>query len=408
MKFKQKLRFTIFPLILLMMIHCQSEPKAPYNKYHQALDPYVHFLENAQKDPVDYVMGLYEKVDIVILCERAHPEVTQYDLIYRLVSDPRFIDDVGHVFTELGTSTLAENIDGYLKSGSLNEKEAETKLLFIYRNEGFHPVWNNSNFYEFLKKLRLLNTSLPDGKKINLHFSDMPFNWEGMTQDKYQEFRNTLSQRDRIMANQIIQKFSEIRQSNQARKKALVIMNFRHAFNDRFEKPRGNKGDNVGRYIFEVFPEITANVMINSVRIMLGSTDQDVIMAPIQDGKWDAAFAAVGNPDVAFDFESSPFGQDEFDFYPVRKEGLTYQDVFTGFIFHMPLETHKFQFGIPALFEDGFDDIAVSRYVLTGSTLKEAERFVEENRQFSESCYDNLEDLEKNIQKWMNVSEREK
>lgn len=402
MKLKKKMRFTIFPLVILMMIHCRHEPKAPFNTYHKALDPYVRFLENAQKDPVDYIMGLYEKVDIVILCERAHPEVTQYDLIYRLVSDPRFVEDVGHVFTELGTSTLAENIDGYVKSGILNEKEAEKRLLNIYRNLVFHPVWNCSNSYEFLKKIRLLNKSLPAEKKITLRFSDVPFDWEGMTQEQYLEFQNSLPERDRIMADQIIKKFSEIQASNRARKKALVIMNYRHAFNDRFEKPGGRKGDNVGRYVFEAFPEITANVMFNSVRIMPGSTDQDVIMAPIQDGKWDAAFSVMGNHDVAFDFDSSPFGQDEFDFFPVRKEGLTYQDVFTGFIFHKPLAAHKFRYGIPALFEDGFDDVAVSRYVLTGLTIDKAKQVVEESRERSESRYNNMEELEKNILKWIN------
>ncbi len=405
MKFKQNLRYTIFPLVLLMMILCRHEPKAPSNTYHKALVPYVNFLVNKQKDPVDYVMDLFKKHDIVILCERAHPEATQYDFIFQLVSDPRFIDEVGHVFTELGTITQSKNIDSYLKSRNLDEQEAERELLYIYRNVMFHPVWSNSNSYEFLKKLRRLNTSLPVERQIYLHFSDVPFDWKGMTQEKYKAFQAALPDRDRIMADQIIHKFSEIQSSGQARKKAFVIMNYRHAFNDRFEKPGGEKGDNVGRYIFEAFPDRTANVMINSVRIMLGSTDQDVIMAPIQDGKWDAAFAAVGNPSVAFDLDLSPFGQDEFDFFPVREKGLTYQDVFTGFIFYEPLEAHKFLYGISALFADGFDDVAASRYVLTGMTTQEAKRYVEEIRQRRESSYDNIEEMKKTIRKWTNPKE---
>jgi hypothetical protein len=368
----------------------------------------VNFLKNEQTNPLDYIMDLFEKYDILILCERAHPEVTQYDLIYRLVSDPRFIDDVGHIFTEIGVSTLAENVNNFLKSSDLYEKESERDLLSIYRNISFHPVWNNTNFYEFLKKLRLLNISLPREKKINLHFSDVPFSWEGMTQERYQEFQASLSERDRIMADQIIQKFTEVHRSDQPRKKALVIMNYRHAFNDRFEKPGGKKSDNVGRYIFEAFPEITANVLIDSVRVVLGSTDQDVIMAPIQDGKWDAAFAVMDNPNIGFDLQSSPFGQDEFDFFPVRKEGLTYQDVFTGFIFYMPLEAHRFLSGIPGIFENGFDDVAVSRYVLTGLTIQEAKQHVEESRQLSESRYDDLENFKMEIQKWINLTEQKK
>ena len=236
---------------------------------------------------------------------------------------------------------------------------------------------------------------------VGVNESDMPFKWENMTKKKYHNFQETLPQRDRIMADQVIHKFSEILHSNQTRKKALVIMNFRHAFNDRFELPGGKKPDNVGRYIFEAFPGKAANVMINSVRIMLGSTDQDVIMAPIQDEKWDAAFAVMSNPDLGFNFKSSPFGQDEFDYFPAWKEGLTYQDIFNGLIFYRPLREHKFLTGVPGLFEDGFGDTTVARHVLTGLTSEDAEHFVQVNQKLNESGYDNLENFNIDIQKWI-------
>ncbi len=400
MKCEQKLRLIIVPLVL-MILHCQAESKTPTKPYHKALTPYIDFLKNNDLDPVDYAMGLFKKYDIVILCERAHPEITQYDLIYRLVSDRRFIDEVGHVFTELGSINQGEKIDAYLKSENLDAREAENNLLYIYRNLTFLPMWNNVNFYEFLKKLRLLNMFLPPEKKISLYFSDVPFSWEDMTEDNYREFQSTLSQRDRMMADNVIRRFSEIRRSAEARKKALVIMNYRHAFNDRFEKPGGKKGDNVGRYVFEAFPDKTANVLLNSVRILLGSTDQNVIMAPIQDGKWDAAFAVMGNSSIGFDMESSPFGQDEFDFFPVRNDGLTYQDVFTGFVFYKPLEQHKFLTGIQGLFANGFDHVAVSRYVKTGMTEQDARKHVEESGQPKESCYDDIGEFKRKIRKWI-------
>lgn len=400
MKFEREIRLLLVPLVLATF-HCQSKTPGSLKNYHKDLDPYVHFLKNGQKNPVDYVMDLFEDNDIIIFCERAHPEVTQYDLILRLVSDQRFIDDVGHIFTEVGVRTRDEDIDHYLTYGYLNEKDAERDLLFIYRNISFHPVWNNSNFYEFLKKLRLLNMSLPSEKKVKLHFSDVPFEWEGMTKEEYRAFQDMLPGRDRIMADHIIEKFSAIQHSVQKRKKALVIMNFRHAFNDRFEKPGGEKGDNVGRYLFGAFPGKAANVLINSVRILPGTTDQEVIMAPVQDGKWDAAFAVMGNPAAGFDFESSPFGRDEFDMYPLKKEGLSYQDVFTGFIFHVPLEEHQFLSGIPALFDDGFEDMAVSRYVLTGRTLEDAKHYVQEGRKNRESSYSHIQGMAKTIHKWI-------
>lgn len=51
-----------------------------------------------------------------------------------------------------------------------------------------------------------------------------------MTAAKYQAFRKTLRERDKIMADQIVHKLNAIRSSSDPRKKALVIMNSRQAF----------------------------------------------------------------------------------------------------------------------------------------------------------------------------------
>ena len=53
--------------------------------------PYVDFLKKQQTNPVDYVIGLFDKYDVVVLCKTAHPEMTQWDFIYDIIRDPRFI-----------------------------------------------------------------------------------------------------------------------------------------------------------------------------------------------------------------------------------------------------------------------------------------------------------------------------
>lgn len=393
----------IFRLILLgitvLLVNTCTQDRS--TQYHEALVPYVNFLRNKKQDPVDYIVKLFETNDVVILCERAHKEVTQYDFIASLVQDRRFVDKVGHIFTEIGTSTLNTAVTEYLLSENLNENDAEDKLIAIYRNLTIHPVWNNSNFYRFLKELRHINQSLPVNKKLNLYFSDMPVDWTRMTQKKYEHLQKSLPQRDRMMADQIINQFKEVLQSEDKRKKALVIMNFRHAFNDRFEMPGGKKGDNVGRYLFEAFPGKTANVMINSVRIMLGSTDQNAILTTIQDGKWDAVFAVLKNPSVGFNLEPSPFGRDAFDYFPITKEGLTYQDVFTGFVFYKPLKEHRFPTGVPGFYDDGFDKKAIDRYILVGQTEEKATEYVESGKRPMESQLYELAEIEKTILKWI-------
>jgi len=345
-------------------------------KYSQEIEPYVSFLKEYRRQPVDYIMGLFGTHDIVILCERHHGETTQYDFILDLISDPRFIDRIGNVFTEVGTSSMRGAVHDFLFSENLTEREIEKKALNIYRNLTWFPMWEKHNFFAFLKQLYSLNNSLAAAKKVNLYFSDMPFSWEGMTREKYKEFRSTLRNRDRTIAKQIIETFNEISQSEANRRKALVVMNYRHAFNDRFthlHKSSEVKGENVGRYLFEEYPGRVANVMMNFMAVKIGSTDKDVQLGLIQDGKWDAAFEAAGNPNLGFDFTGLPFGEDSFDYFPFPSKGLTYQDVFTGFIFYEPLEKHRVAVGIPGLFDNGYDKVILERFAIFGKPYEENE-----------------------------------
>ena len=50
-------------------------------EYPPAIRPYAEFVEQCSTSPVDYVMGLFERYDVVILSERHHAEITQYDFI---------------------------------------------------------------------------------------------------------------------------------------------------------------------------------------------------------------------------------------------------------------------------------------------------------------------------------------
>lgn len=375
-------------------------------QYKEEIAPYVAFLKNQNQNPVDYVMGLFEKYDIVILCERHHAETTQYDFIYDLVSDKRFIGKVGNLFTELSTSTNSSYVHDFLFANGLSANEVENKLLYLYRNLYFSPIWEKHNFYDFLKRLYTLNKSLPVNLKINLYPSDMPFSWQGMTQENYQQFRAGLGKRDWVMADQIIKKFADIAKSIQPRKKALVIMNYRHAFND-FKYADGTKADNVGRYIFEALPAKVANVMLNSIAHLYNSTDKTDVRAPISNGKWDAAFEVVGNPGIGFAFKDNPFGADYFDLFQYEKHNLIYQEVFTGFIFYKPLKEHKYLWGIPKLFADGYDKIILERKAITGYPVApdKVNEFIKRNETLAEDTfekeYENSIDIMLKINQWL-------
>lgn len=397
----------LFSLLSISAICPKAQ--AQNQNYNKAIDKYVKFLKNRNQSPVDYVMSLFDQYDIVILCERVHTEMTQYDFIHDIISDKRFSEQVGHIFTEAGSSSIQPDIKSFLMDTTLDEKASEERLLHICRNFSSFPHRELTNYYELLKKVHQLNKNLSADRRIHIYPSGMPFTWDGMTAAKYREFSEGLRERDKIMADQIADKFDTIFNSPGSRKKALVIMNYRHAFPHLKIAigKRTREFENVGGFLMTYYPKMVANVMINSVRILMGSTDNKIEMTALQDGKWDAAFAVLGNPDIGFDFAGSPFGYDSFDYFPVPSK-LRYRDVFTGFVFHRPLEEHKMSEGIPGSIDDAFVNELIRRYEIEGElrTRQEIMRKIEEHKTIRQHGYENKEyytdtGYRNLIQKWL-------
>ncbi len=341
-----------------------APPAVAAPAFDPAIRPYVDFLRDQKTGPVDYVMRLFDRHDIVILCERMHPEWTQYELVARIVRDPRFVHRVGHVFTEVGTSSLRPHVARLLQGPELGDQQ----LLGVYRDMA--DLWPNANFGELLRQVHALNLRLPPHQRVMVYPSGMPFDWQGMTAERYRAALAALPDRDRVMAEQIIETVRGFR----GRTKALVIMNYRHAFRP---FPDGDKGDNVGRYLHEAFPGRVANVLLNQMHPTLFATDRRAMFAPISEGKWDAAFAVAGDRAVGFDLASSPFGSDHFDFFPFRLRPATYEQMFTGFVFYLPLARHRMVVGLPGLLADGFAATLDARLAIAGEPPLTAEQRAE-------------------------------
>jgi len=330
----------------------------------QPIENYVRFLEKQKQTPVDYILSLFGRYDIVVLCERPHPEVTQYDMIFELASDPRFREQVGHIFTELGTSALQPFLESFLTDEQLTDKEVTERLCYLARNFCGYPVWDRSNVFDFLGKLYYLNRSLPKDRRIHVYPTDIDFRWDTATKESFAEYSGQLGRRDRIEAINVVSKFNAIRQ-HATRNKALVIMNYRHAFSH-LRKSRFELDENTAGFLMDAYPGRVANVMINSVVPLPGSTSARAVITALQQGKWDAAFALVGDPSVGFDFAGSPLGGDSFDYFPFIRTRLRYQDVFTGFVFFRPLQEQRLSFGLPGLIDQSFTDELLRRYRITG------------------------------------------
>jgi hypothetical protein len=393
--------YLIAPLLAATALSCSGSSAPP--EHAKELTPYVQFLQRGVEDPVRYVLDLFDRHDFVVLCERWHPEMTQYALFEAVVADPRFGRDVGHVFTELGGRNLQGQLDAAMSTPGLDESALSAALLPIYRDLGLHPYWDSPNFFDFIRHIYLLNASRPEAERMRLHFSDVELDWSTTTAETYAAFsRDVVPRRDRLIADRVIESVGAIEAETGRPVKALLVMNYRHAFND-FAFDDGSKGDNVGRYLFEAFPGRVANVMLNSVALLPGTTDREAVYAPVQEGRWDAAFRVAGIDRAGFDFAGSPFGRDAFDYFAFRPHSKAYEDVFTGFVFYRPLTEHYLLSGIPGLFDDGFADEVRRRFALTGRDFDESDlaESVAASATPVRETYDAEERLEAEISAWL-------
>ena len=339
--------------------------------------PYTRFLKKQKTSPVDYVIGLFDKYDVVVLCERAHPEMTQYDFIFNIVKDPRFIDKAGIVFTEIGQKGMQEYMDNFMNTESLSDQQVKEHILRITRNEAVHPAWTNYNWYQYIERLYKLNRTLPPEKRVRHYFTDAPVDWYAIKNTKdYKEYEHKyVWNRDSLMARTVIDVINSLNQTESTHKKCLVVMNYRHAFDLTDRDPKVTRG-NTFEYIKDAFGDRAANVLINTRMI--------TIYPPVG-GLWEEAFEKTGNKPAGFDFRGSPFGADNFDMYPwdiaLRRnfgsrtpsaEGLLrYRDVFTGYVFINPAEEQYWQQSTPGYF-DGFEKEYIRRSACVKAEYEEA------------------------------------
>lgn len=367
---------TAFAAVAAMVLLCGAIKSAEY--FHKSwiscnlalfnngksTKPYVTFLKRAHPTPIDYVMGLFDRYDVVVLCERAHPEFTQWEYIYDLVSDRRFIDRVGHVFTEYGLRNTQPLLDEFMNAPDLSDADVAARAMRVMRGISVWPYWNNTNFYEYLQKLYCLNQTLPREKRIQHYFTNVALDWDTIHSSR--DFYSVIRNKDREMSDIIAGRMVQITAS-EPRKKCLVVMNYRHAFGP-VKNMHGRLEENTGRYLYEAISGRVAYVLLwNLVPIV--PTDTVIVAAPVQGGVWDAAFQEAGNRPVGFDLAGSPFGADSFDIYPFDPTiaaRYRYRDVFTGYVFDRPIDEQFIERGIPGLY-DGVEKIALAHAKLIGA-----------------------------------------
>ena len=348
----------IYPFII--------EPQDIKFKFHpkyansDEIKNYTNFVLNHPQDPIDYVFGLFQKYDLVVLCERIHSEYTQYELIANIIRDKRFSEKVGSIYTECGSRSFQDTLNNYLITNFANEDSLNKATALLQRNSNsVWPLWTNTNLFFLLKTVHNLNSNLADSLKINWYFTDIPTDWQTLTPSNYQKHKRKL--RDNGMANYIYNIYKDKLTKHEKRQKGLVIMNFRHGFGHMVNKeitPVGSYPEsvNAAAILIDSLPGKVCNVLLNTISFKYG-----YLFTPIQKGKWDRVFDELNNQNTGFNFVGSPFGKDEFDMNIGKQvSGVRYQDIFNGFIFYKPLKKHMHKTGFPYMLYN-FEDSLIKR-----------------------------------------------
>ena len=93
------------------------------------------------------------------------------------------------------------------------------------------------------------------------------------------------------------------------------------------------------------------------------------LLEAINDGKWDASFIKANKSDVGFDFENSPFGNDNFDIIPFEND-FKFNQYFTGFIYYTYFPDLRIVSGIKGFIDDDFLPELLRRYELEQCVYK--------------------------------------
>lgn len=320
------------------------------------IEDYVNFLQKPHLSAKNYILKQLEEHDIVILCERDHPELTQYDLYLDVIADPWFVQNVSNVFTETGSYSIRDQINDFIHTKYENDIAREADLITICQNINFYPSWDNYNYYYFLDQINTINSGSSTTERINIFPSDLEFDWKEIesTEDYTNWLKNVLwaNDRDSLMAKHIIEQY-EYQAKENGKKKCLVILNNRHAFS---KYVRNDERDLIvpctGAILINRYKDRATNIFIHnmgSTKVIVDdkSWNNETEAMPIQQGKWDASFKVLGYESIGFDFVNSPFGEDNFDYWPFDETELKYKDYFDGYVYYLSLEKFKIVEGIP-------------------------------------------------------------
>ncbi len=203
----------------------------------QTVEEYADYMQTKGMDPKEYIFEAFKKHDVVILGERDHRDTTQYDFILDVLADPRFINEIGYVYTEVGVVNRTDDANRLIKGNYISHYDFYSAFVQFYRNMDYEILWEKYNASKFIRGLYAINKELPAEKKITWGLTDRSWDWAKATHKGSEHSYSTVYRnRDKVMADNFLDMF-RTQPLHDGWCKVLVITN----------APHGVKGKLAGR-----------------------------------------------------------------------------------------------------------------------------------------------------------------
>lgn len=333
---------------ILLLIIITGYAVASYAQ-NSELNDYVNCLKGNSCNPVDYIFNLFEKADVVVIGERDHRDTTQYQLILDILKDPRFVKEIGYVYTEVGCVNRTKDVNKLLCGKYKSDKAFNDALYAYFRTEDFNPLWDKYNRVQFLRGIYEINRN--NEQKITLGLTDCKFSWKNIkTAEEYNDFDNSpaCTYRDSTMCFNFSRMYANQKPKN-GKQKALIITNHPHALNATFESKDYHRQ---GKWLKERFGNDNVKIIMLNWTEYTHSKDQQTPL--VANGLWDAAFEVVDCQPFGMDIKGTPFGCTPY--FNARYGKMKWEDVADGIIYYKPFYETVLTIGIPGIISEDFEE----------------------------------------------------
>ncbi|BDR14163.1 hypothetical protein [Vibrio sp. STUT-A11] len=171
-KVGRKVKPWLLSLGLVSLAGCEYLPH--YAKVDLAQQQVVQVVEQA-KVADDVIMQAFETHHLVAIGDY-HWNEAFIRYATKLVSKPAFSEQVNHVVVEFGNAKYQSVLDDYLAGEEVSESQLNTML----RGSLYFMAWMPDVYRDFFKAIKQRNEALPEGKKIQVHLAEAPFDWDEM------------------------------------------------------------------------------------------------------------------------------------------------------------------------------------------------------------------------------------